>query len=336
MSKAKKVRVQKFLSELGIASRRAVEEMVLEGRISVNGRTRTKLPVLIYPGDDEIRLDGLLVDTTPPDKVYYLLNKPQGTVCTQQDQAGRRRAIDLIKDAPRGVHCVGRLDMDSTGLIVMTNDGDLTQHLTHPKHGIPKTYVVEIEGRLDEEQMAKLKSPTYLDGRKTAGLKVKSLRRGYDRSVLEITLREGRNREIRRLLARLGHKVYKLRRTAIGAITDRGVKVGNSRPLKRYEVAILFKGPSEEDILPAPIVRKPGGKKPIAKRSTRKTTPAKIETKTTRKTSSRKTPVKPGSRRGAARKTGGKASSPGRPTAKRGGRGTTPAGKKNKRRRGSK
>ncbi len=244
MSKAKKIRIQKLLSELGVASRRAVEEMVTEGRVSVNGRTRTKLPVLVFAATDEIRVDGLAVDTRAPDKVYYLLNKPQGTVCTQQDPAGRRRAIDHIKDAPRGVHCVGRLDMDSTGLIVMTNDGELTQHLTHPRHGIPKTYIVEIDGRLAAKQIDQLKAPAYLDGRKTRGLKVKSLRRSYDRSLLEITLREGRNREIRRLLARLGHKVLKLKRTAIAAITDRGVKVGNFRKLTGKEVAILFKTPS--------------------------------------------------------------------------------------------
>ena len=240
MSNPEKVRIQKLLSELGLASRRTVEQMVLEGRISVNGRTRTKLPVLIRPGADEIRLDGMAVDTTPPDKVYYLLNKPRGTVCTRQDPAGRRRAIDLVREAPRGVHCVGRLDMDSTGLIVLTNDGELTQRLTHPRYGIPKTYVVEIAGRLDEKQMASLKAPAYLDGRKTTGLKVRSLRRSHDRSVLEITLREGRNREIRRLLARLGHKVFRLKRTAIGPITDRGVKVGNYRTLTKAEVAQLF------------------------------------------------------------------------------------------------
>jgi len=271
MSEAKKIRIQKLLSELGVASRRAVEEMVLEGRISVNGRTRTKLPVLIHPGSDEICLDGLIVDTKPPEKVYYLLNKPQGAVCTRQDPAGRRRAIDLVKEAPRGVHCVGRLDMDSTGLIVLTNDGELTQHLTHPRHGIPKTYVVEIDGRLDEKQMAELKAPAYLDGRKTTGLKVRSLRRGHDRSVLEITLREGRNREIRRLLARLGHKVFKLKRTAIGAITDRGVKVGNYRTLNRKEVAVLFKAPSASDAPESSTgSASPPRKRKSAKRTTRK------------------------------------------------------------------
>jgi 23S rRNA pseudouridine2605 synthase len=295
MSKAKKIRIQKLLSELGVASRRAVEEMVTEGRVSVNGRTRTKLPVLVFAETDEIRVDGLAVDTRAPDKVYYLLNKPQGTVCTQQDPAGRRRAIDHIKDAPRGVHCVGRLDMDSTGLIVMTNDGELTQHLTHPKHGIPKTYIVEIDGRLDETQMAQLKAPTYLDGRKTSGLKVKSLRRGYDRSLLEITLREGRNREIRRLLARLGHKVLKLKRTAIGAITDRGVKVGNFRKLLRKEVAILFKTPSswEDDQAPAIKSAPQRGPKPLRKplrKPVRKTRRRKPESSEAKRSSARKSP----------------------------------------------
>ncbi|MDP6046792.1 MAG: pseudouridine synthase [Phycisphaerae bacterium] len=301
MSKAKKIRIQKVLSELGVASRRAVEEMVLEGRIAVNGRTRTRLPVLIYPETDEIRLDGMVVETVPPEKVYYLLNKPQATVCTQQDPAGRRRAIDLIKEAPRGVHCVGRLDMDSTGLIVMTNDGELTQHLTHPKHGIPKTYVVEIAGRLDEKQMAQLKAPTYLDGRKTSGLRVKSLRRGYDRSVLEITLQEGRNREIRRLLARLGHKVFKLKRTAIGAITDRGVKIGNYRRLNRMEVAILFKAaPSAETATEksagSPRARPRRKPKPPS-RNTRSSPRTKTKTKT-----KKSAPKRPAARRGAARK----------------------------------
>ena len=269
MTEAKKIRIQKLLSELGLASRRAVEQMVLEGRISVNGRTRTKLPVLVRLGADEIHLDGAVVNTKPPDKVYYLLNKPQGTVCTRQDPAGRRRAIDLVREAPRGVHCVGRLDMDSTGLIVLTNDGELTQHLTHPRHGVPKTYVVEIAGRLDEKQMASLKAPAYLDGRRTAGLKVRALRRGRDRSVLEITLREGRNREIRRLLARLGHKVFRLKRTAIGPITDRGVKVGNYRTLKRSEVADLFKAASAPDVRESSTRTAPGRKRKAARRSSR-------------------------------------------------------------------
>jgi 23S rRNA pseudouridine2605 synthase len=162
--------------------------------------------------------------------------------------------------------------MDSTGLIVLTNDGELTQRLTHPRHGISKTYVVEIAGRLNEKQMASLKAPAYLDGRKTSGLKVKSLRRGHDRSVLEITLREGRNREIRRLLARLGHKVFRLKRTAIGPITDRGVKVGNYRTLNRTEVATLLKTGSAHDAGDTSSGKTPVRRRKSARRSSSSTT----------------------------------------------------------------
>ncbi len=187
----------------------------------------------------------------------------------------------------------------------------LTQHLTHPKHGIPKTYVVEIAGRLDEKQMAQLKAPTYLDGRKTSGLKVKSLRRSYDRSLLEITLQEGRNREIRRLLARLGHKVFKLKRTAIGSITDRGVKIGNFRTLNRNEVAALFKGPSAETAAETSVRSAPptGKRKPVRK----------ITRGTPRK--------KPPSSRGGTAK---------RPSPRRGGPAGKSSGQHSRRRRGSK
>jgi len=236
-----KIRIQKLLSELGVASRRAVEQMVLEGRISVNGRTRKRLPVLVTPGDDEIRLDGATVKVTATPKVYFLLNKPRGVVCTQRDPEGRRRAIDVIRNAPRGVHCVGRLDMASTGLIVLTNDGELTQQITHPRYGVAKTYVVEIDGRMTEDRIARLKAPTYLDGRRTGGLRTRVLRRSHTRSSLEITLREGRNREVRRVLARLGHKVRRLKRTAIGPVTDRGLKIGSYRTLTKAEVAALLK-----------------------------------------------------------------------------------------------
>jgi len=234
-----KIRIQKLLSEVGIASRRAVEQMVVDGRISVNGRTRRRLPVLVTPGDDEVHLDGKAVSLKPPQKLYFLLNKPRGVVCTQRDPEGRKRAVDLIRSAPPGVHCVGRLDMSSTGLIVLTNDGALTQQLTHPRHGVPKTYVVEVDGRITADQISRLKTPTYIDGRRTGGLQARVLRRTHTHSVLEITLREGRNREIRRVLARLGHKVRRLKRTAIGPVTDRGLKIGNFRTLTKREVAAL-------------------------------------------------------------------------------------------------
>ncbi|MDP7636599.1 MAG: pseudouridine synthase [Phycisphaerae bacterium] len=243
-----KVRIQKLLSELGVASRRAIEQMVMEGRIAVNGHTVATLPCFVDADVDEIRADGRRVRTPAGgrngrieniERVYFLLNKPQGVVCTQHDPAGRPRAVDLVPAGGRRVYCVGRLDVQTTGLILLTNDGRLTQQLTHPRYGVVKTYVAQVEGRLDEKNIARLKRPTHLDGRRTAGAQVKVLRKSPDRSLLEIKLREGRNREIRRTLARLGHKVRRLKRVAIGPVTDRGLKIGNSRRLRKGEVTSL-------------------------------------------------------------------------------------------------
>lgn len=234
-----KVRIQKALAHVGVASRRIVEEMLMEGRVTVNGELVRDLPCFVDPETDDIRVDGRRVRKREQPKVHYLLNKPQKVVCTQRDPQKRTRAVDLIPDIPQRVYCVGRLDADSTGLIILTNDGDLTQFVTHPRYGVEKTYVVEIEGRLDEKKVQKLKDGVYLDGRSGSGAKVRVLKRGNKRSLLEVTLREGRNREIRRTLARLGHKVRRLKRTAIGPITDRGLKIGSYRRLRPQEVQRL-------------------------------------------------------------------------------------------------
>jgi 23S rRNA pseudouridine2605 synthase len=233
-----KQRIHKLLSEAGVASRRAAEEMIVEGRVTVNGKTVRDLPCFVSPGD-EIRVDGQKVRKRAEAKVYFLVNKPRGVVCTQKDPQGRLRAVDLIPPIPQRAYCVGRLDADSTGLLVITNDGELTQQLTHPSYGVPKTYVVEIEGRISGEQVERLKRGIYLEGRKTRQSQVKVLRRAATHSMLEICLREGRNREIRRMLLKLGHKVRKLKRTAIGPITDRGLKIGSARPMKPSEVRRL-------------------------------------------------------------------------------------------------
>jgi len=233
------IRIQKALSAAGVASRRAIEEMIRAGRISVNGRTVTRLPCFVDLASDDVRLDGRAVGAPPGRGVYFLLNKPRGVVCTQRDPAGRTRAADLVPRAAGRVYCVGRLDADSTGLIILTNDGELTEYLTHPRYGVIKTYVVEVAGRLSPDEIARLKGRTHLDGKRTQGAWVKVLRRGPTRSLLEIRLREGRNREIRRILARLGHNVRRLKRVAIGPVTDRGLKIGNFRALRPGEVARL-------------------------------------------------------------------------------------------------
>ena len=237
-----KQRIQKALGAAGVASRRAVEEMIVEGRITVNGKLVTELPCFVDLSVDEVRVDSRRVRQPGGDKLYFLLNKPKGVVCTQRDPAGRPRATDLVPAPGKRVYCAGRLDAESTGLIILTNDGELTQILTHPSHGIVKTYVVEIDGELTATQIARLKRPSVIDGKRTQGVKVKVLRHSPTRSLLEMRLTEGRNREIRRILARLGHRVRKLRRVAIGGITEHGLKVGNWRMLRRKEVEGLRHG----------------------------------------------------------------------------------------------
>ena len=237
-----RIRIQKFLAEMGVASRRSVEEMILEGRVSVNRKLVASLPCFVDPQVDDIRVDGRRIrPILGGGKKYVLLNKPRGVVCTQKDPAGRPCAVDLVPDLGSRIYCVGRLDVESTGIILLTDDGDLTQRLTHPSYGVVKTYVVTVDGRLSAEQIAELKAGTYLDGKRTKPTAVKVLRKSPAQSLLEIRLSEGRNREIRRILARLGHKVRRLRRVAIGPITDKGLKIGHFRLLRPTEIAKLRK-----------------------------------------------------------------------------------------------
>lgn len=234
------VRIQKVLAEAGVASRRSAEQMVLDGRVTVNGSVVESLPCFVDPASDDIRVDGgRAIRPGGERKVYFLLNKPRSVVCTQRDPAGRKRAVDLIPPVRERVHCVGRLDADSTGLIVLTNDGELTQLLTHPSCGVIKTYVVEAAGRVGGEVIEKLKSGLWMAGGRTRGAGVKVLHRGPKRTLLEVRLGEGRNRQVRRMLAKLGHTVRRLKRVAIGPITDRGLKIGHCRTLTHEEVAKL-------------------------------------------------------------------------------------------------
>ena len=236
-----KTRIQKALAEAGIASRRAIEEMIGEGLVTVNGKLVVELPCFVDPKTDKVVVDGEPVKFAPKatTRRYFLLNKPAGVVCTSHDPEGRRRAIDCIPPMADRVYCVGRLDADSTGLILLTNDGDLTQHLTHPKFGVVKTYRVHIKGRLTAEQIHNFKQGMWLDGRKTGGAMIRIIRKHATGSLVEIRLTEGRNREIRRILARLGQKVRRLHRSAIGTITDHGLGVGSCRELSAGEVSKL-------------------------------------------------------------------------------------------------
>ncbi len=237
-----KVRIQKFLSAAGVGSRRAIEQMVLEGRITVNGQTVKELPCFVAPAD-EILLDGQTVRKRSERPIYVLLNKPRGVICTQRDAPGynRPRATELIGEPGRGVHCVGRLDEDSTGLLLLTNDGELTARLTHPRYGVVKTYLARVAGRVTAEDLAALRRGMVLDGRRATASAARLLRAGPRESLLEVRLSEGRNRQVRRMLARLGHNVRRLHRSAIGAVTDRGLKIGSFRRLRPAELAALRK-----------------------------------------------------------------------------------------------
>jgi 23S rRNA pseudouridine2605 synthase len=230
-------RLQKVLAAAGFGSRRACEEMILAGRISVNGRWVRSLPVLVDPDTDHFCVDGRRVHLER--KVYYVLNKPKGVLCTQSDPARRTRAVDLLAGVRERVYPVGRLDADSQGLLLMTNDGELAARLTHPRYGVPKTYRARVGGRISPGLIEKLREGIWLSGGKTRPAQVKLVYESKEHSILEITLHEGRNRQVRRMLARLGHPVRELTRVRIGRLELKGLGPGQFRPLRPVEVAEL-------------------------------------------------------------------------------------------------
>lgn len=240
------VRLHKALADAGVGSRRACEKMIEEGQVSVNGQVITKMPVWVDPQVDRISVSGRRVGRKQAEvgSIYLMVFKPRNVICTNRDPEGRRRVVDLVPHTQR-LFCVGRLDAESTGLVLLTNDGELTQKLTHPSHEVVKTYQATIKGRLEPGEIEKLRKGIFLGEEKTGrGMKakatgVKLITRDFDRSKIEITLREGRNREIRRMLARLGHPVKKLRRIAIGPVQLKGLAMGDWRALTRYEVSAL-------------------------------------------------------------------------------------------------
>jgi 23S rRNA pseudouridine2605 synthase len=234
---ATRVRLQKFLSEAGVASRRRAEELIEAGRLLVNGVIVDTLPAFVKPDADRVVVDGTPVRIRPLE--YFLVHKPKGVVCTNRDPAGRRRAIDLLPPTRARLNVVGRLDAESTGLLLMTNDGELAERLTHPRYGVSKVYWAEVRGQVPGDINAKLKKGVYLAEGKATASEVEVLHRSRQASVLQIVLREGRNRQARRMLARLGHPVKKLKRVQIGPLTLKGLPVGAARRLTAREVRVL-------------------------------------------------------------------------------------------------
>ena len=233
-----KERLQKILSAAGVASRRKCEELILEGIVSVNGKVVERLPAFADPDKDIIIAAGRRI--RPQQKVYFLLNKPKGVICTNFDPQGRTKVIDLVPTRHR-IFCVGRLDIDTTGLIILTNDTELANRLTHPRYGLTKTYIAEVKGRIEGGHIEKLNKGIWFTEGKTSQAKIKMLKRGFISSLVEVTIAERLNREIRSMLARLGLPVKSLKRTRIGKITDRGLGIGNFRLLTHSEIAYLKK-----------------------------------------------------------------------------------------------
>ena len=261
------IRLQKILSQAGVASRRASERLIEEGRVSVNGRTVREMGVKADPQADDIRVDGRRL-RAPERHRYILLNKPAGVVTTRSDPQRRQTVLDLLGGVREYVYPVGRLDYDSEGLLLLTNDGDLAARLTHPRHEVERTYEAYVAGTPDEEAIGRLRRGIPLDGKRTMPADVKLLsrpapdkrpaaRKGTPgegekvrdkraNGVLLITIREGRNRQVRRMCEAVGHPVRKLRRVRIGPITDRRLRVGEWRELTRQEVEKLKSGKVEK------------------------------------------------------------------------------------------
>lgn len=231
-------RLQKFMAATGVGSRRHCEELILAGRVEVDGKTITKLGTKVSPGQ-EVYVDGVQIKIGR--KVYYLVNKPVGVVTTNHDPSGRQRVIDLLPATQERLFAVGRLDRASDGLILVTNDGELAQRLTHPRYGIQKTYRVQVAGSLDRDAAARLVRGIHLSEgvARADAVIVKSAQK--QSTWIEMILSEGRNREVRRLLAKVGHKVLSLRRIAVGPLKLRDLAPGEFRQLTPPEVKQLWR-----------------------------------------------------------------------------------------------
>ncbi|MBN2589242.1 MAG: rRNA pseudouridine synthase [Sedimentisphaerales bacterium] len=229
-------RLQKILAAAGVDSRRKCEELILEGSVEVNGKVVDTLPVFADPQKDTIKVNGRKIRFE--EKVYFLLNKPKGVICTNSDPQGRRKAIDFIPTDKR-IFCVGRLDADTTGIILLTNDSELSNKLTHPKYGLSKKYVAEIKGEISTAQLEKLKKGIWLAEGKTNKASIKILKRNFKESMIEISIKQGLNRQIRRMFANVGLTVKSLKRTHFAKLDSRGLGIGKFRPLTLREISYL-------------------------------------------------------------------------------------------------
>jgi pseudouridine synthase len=235
------IRLQKIISTAGVASRRAAEKLILDGRVSVNGQVVRELGSKADPDIDEIRVDDRRIKKAARLR-YFLLNKPRGYVTTRSDPEKRRTVLDLLKGVREYVYPVGRLDYDSEGLLILTNDGELAATLTHPKHEVERVYEAQVLGIPDAHDLDRLSRGIVIEGRRTSPAGVELLRErraSGDTSTLRVTIHEGRSRQVRKMCDAIGHPVQALRRVRIGPLVDRNLKLGAYRELTPEEVRRL-------------------------------------------------------------------------------------------------
>lgn len=231
-------RLQKVIAESGIASRRHAEELIKAGRVRVNGKTVVELGVKVS-GNDQITVDGKMIAKEV--KEYYILNKPRGVVTTSSDEKGRKTVIDLI-DTDKRIYPVGRLDYDTTGLLILTNDGEFANYLMHPKNNIDKVYIAKVEGILKGEDINKLKNGVVIDGIRTSKCRVKlrKVDKISNTSMVEVTIHEGRNHQVKKMFEAIGYTVIKLKREKVAFLTLQGLNSGEYRKLNKKEINQLY------------------------------------------------------------------------------------------------
>jgi 23S rRNA pseudouridine2605 synthase len=233
------VRLQKVLAAAGLGSRRHCEELIAEGRVEVDGETVRRYGARVDPDHQIIRVDGLRIPSRQ-DLVYLALNKPAGVLTTMSDDRGRRTVSDLLGDRPERLYHVGRLDYETEGLMLFTNDGDLAHRLTHPRYGVPKTYLADVPGPVERDLGRRLLAGIELDDGMASADKFRLVERAGSRALVEITLHEGRKHIVRRLLAAAGHPVARLVRTQVGPVSLGNLRPGASRSLTTTEVGKLY------------------------------------------------------------------------------------------------
>lgn len=234
-----KIRLQKYIADCGVASRRKAEELIQQGRVKLNGKVVTEMGIKVCE-TDLVEVNGKVIKPESK-KIYLLLNKPSGYVTTAKDQFGRPTVLDLLKGVKERVFPVGRLDYETTGLLILTNDGDFTHKMTHPKHEIAKTYLATIAGVPTSEEISRFERGLEIEDYTTAPAKLKTITAKKSSCVVEVTIREGKNRQVRKMCETIGHPVLSLKRISVGKISLGNLAEGSWRELTQNEVKSLLK-----------------------------------------------------------------------------------------------